>query len=88
MERSHVHDAAPGERFSTLGQASPVETKVQHSKVLLHSPQPGGSQVVYQADVSVSDWDNFQSSRDCAAVVLHTAQSGHLTSVAEPGITN
>jgi len=50
MERSCVHDVAPGDAvLSTL--PGRVEAKLQWSKVLLHSPQPSGSLPAYQMDI-------------------------------------
>jgi len=44
--------------------------------------------LVYEADVSIPGWANFYSSRNCAAVVLHTVRSGDTAKVARSGITN
>jgi len=49
MEQSRVHDAAPDNADLSIPPGR-VETKVQWSRVLLHSPQPDGSRSTKKTD--------------------------------------
>jgi len=66
QRRSRVHDAAPGDAVPSTALNSP-RTKVWRSKVLLHSPQPGGSQSTKRAaNVSIPGWDEFSKQQRVA----------------------